>query len=112
MIKAEAIQVSYEPSDTVEKQGNRASIERYLRKGYIIKQNRNGYWVLVKTARVTVTVSCGQFGQYVFDMKQGICDFYGRTNISEKLLGQFYNDFRSGIIQIWIDNGRYMIKRS
>lgn len=112
MYKADQIGMSYEPSQTIEHQGNRASIQRYLRQGFYVKVSRNGYWVLVRGARVIVTAYCGEHGTYAFDMKQAICNYYGQAAISERAAGQFYNDFRMGLLEVWVDAQGFQIKRS
>ena len=68
MFKAERIGVRYESSSTIEHQGNRQSIDRYLRQGYSIKVRRNGYWVLTKPAQVIVTAYCGENGSFTYDI--------------------------------------------
>ncbi|MBZ4667310.1 MAG: hypothetical protein JG775_462 [Defluviitaleaceae bacterium] len=69
--------VEYEHSDTIEMQGKRDAITKYLKKGYYIKEERNGYWVLVKPSRVMVTVESSE-GTQSMNMKQDIIDYYGK----------------------------------
>ena len=110
MCKAERIYVHYENSQSVTHQGNRASVDPYIRKGFYIKDSRNGFWVLVKAARVDVTVDCGVNGQYTFNMKDDICMHYGKLRISESLTERFKKDFANGIIEVWADQTGYAIK--
>lgn len=110
MYKARQLHIGYESSQTVEKQGNRASIDRYLRQGFYVKVSRNGYWVLVKPAKVNVRVDCGENGIYSFNMKDEICNRYGYQRISENLVSKFYSDFSNGLIEVWADTTGYQIR--
>ena len=96
------LNVTYEASSTREVQGNREKIKKYLNDGYYVKEERNGYWVLVKPAKVWVTIG-DQKTRKTFNMKQDICDCYGRKRISSKLLEQFQEDARSGKLKIELD---------
>ncbi|MDF2800319.1 MAG: hypothetical protein K0S61_222 [Anaerocolumna sp.] len=110
MEKAKIISIIYEPSDTIEKQGKRKDIERYLKDGYYIKEERNGYWVLVKTARLIVTLANDSHTR-VFNMKEDICDYYGKNRISQSLVDRFSKDIGNGTISIFLDSkGNYEIK--
>jgi len=97
MQKVEHVSVNYFPSDTIETQGNRQEIQKYLDNGYYIKEDRNGYWVLVKTAKVQVTLT-NSYGSKTFNVKDAILLYYGRERITEKLVNQFQNDINSGKI--------------
>ena len=57
MEKATFVNGTYNESQRIEHQGTRASIKKYLNEGYYIKEDRNGYWVLVKPASLTVIFS-------------------------------------------------------
>lgn len=111
MEKCNIIYVKYEPSDTIEKQGPRSSIEKYLKKGYHIKEERNGYWLLVKSVQVNVTVS-NSSGNRTVNLKQNILDFYTRDKISEKLIKKFEEDIHKDKIYICMDvEGNYDIRK-
>jgi hypothetical protein len=111
MEKCSIIYVKYEPSDFIEIQGKRSSIEKYLKKGYYIKEERNGYWLLVKPAQVNVKVS-NSLGTQTFNMKQDILDFYRRDKISEKLIDKFEEDIQKEKINIYMDaEGNYDIRK-
>ena len=43
-MNAKFIETHYEYSDTIELQGSRDKIRGYLRKGYRVKDERNGYF--------------------------------------------------------------------
>ena len=46
MEKAENISIQYVASDSIQMQGKKQDINPYLKTGYHIKEERNGYWVL------------------------------------------------------------------
>lgn len=102
MEKSTILSIVYVPSDSIEMQGKRKNIEKYLNTGYYIKENRNGYWVLVKTAQLNVTLknsSCTR----TFNMKEGVCDYYGKKRISQSLTDRFTQDIKDGKISIYMD---------
>ena len=101
-MKAEFLGATYHAASTKEEQGNREKIQKYLNDGYYVKEERNGYWVLVKSARVMVTIGNGKTKR-TFNMKRNICDYYGRARISSKLLERFQKDARSGKITFELD---------
>lgn len=109
MYKAEKIAIKYVASSTVERQGNRHSIECYLKKGYLIKDSRNGYWLLVKPAKVFVTAYCGDDGIFTHDMKNSILEIYGRSRISIELIDTFKNDFNDGKLSVEADKHGFSI---
>jgi hypothetical protein len=112
MEKGTVLSIIYEPSDTIEMQGKRSDIERYRKQGYRIKEERNGYWVLVKPAQVNITVS-NSSGTRTFKMKQDILDFYRRDKISERLIEKFGEDIKKEKINIYMDaEGNYDIRKN
>lgn len=110
MFKAEHIAVQYVPSDSIGHQGNKRSIDHYLRKGYYVKEQRNGFWLLIRPAKVMVTGYCGDNGNYTHNMKDGILEYYGRARISQKLIGIFRQDFANGNLSVEVDETGYAIK--
>ncbi|EES50530.1 hypothetical protein NE172_06960 [Clostridium botulinum] len=102
MEKANIIGINYEPSDTIEKQGKKKDVDKYIKSGYYVKEHRNGYWVLNKPARLIVTLADSSC-QRVVNMKNDVCYFYKQQRISEKLVYKFRNDINNGIITIFID---------
>ncbi len=109
-MKCENIFIEYEPSDTIEKQGKRGDIQKYLKKGYYIKEERNGYWVLVKSSKVIINIS-NSSGNWTFDIKQDILDFYEKKKISEKLVEKFKQDIKDDKVSIYMDEkGNYDIR--
>ncbi len=75
----------------------------------IIIQERNGYWVLVKTAQLNVTLtntSC----TITINMKADVCEYYGRQRISQSLIDKFMKDIRNDRLRIYIDSaGSYSL---
>ncbi len=103
MEKATVTSVNYEKSDTIEKQGKRRDIEKYLENGYYIKEQRNGYWVLVKASRVEVTLSNSTITR-TFNMKEDLRSHYGKTRVTEALVKTFLKDINSSKIVICMDS--------
>lgn len=102
-MKVNFLNLTYQDSNTIEHQGNRASIDRYLKDGYYIKERRNGYWVLVKPAKVWVTIGNDSVRR-TFNMKEDICNYYGRERISQKLIKTFEEDSISGKIKFTLNS--------
>lgn len=110
MEKAMVLSIQYQPSDSIERQGKRSDIERYIKDGYYVKENRNGYWVLVKSAKLYVTLS-NSYGSKVFNMKEDVCSYYGKTRISNSLVDRFEMDIKNEKIVIYMDSkGNYSIR--
>lgn len=104
--------IMYETSDTIEKRGKRDDIEKYLKKGYYIKESRNGYWVLVRPSRVIITVK-DSAGVQDMNFKQAILDYYGKIKISEKQVVKFAQDLKNEKIKVCRhQNGSYFIKKA
>lgn len=110
MERAKIISIKYEPSDTIEKQGKRKDIEKYIKAGYYIKEDRNGYWVLVKSAQVSVTLS-NSWGTKTFNMKESICSYYKKERISHSLVDKFKDDIAKNKVSIYMDNEGYYTLR-
>ncbi|GEM_PF-1311798 len=106
MEKATISSITYEPSDTIEKQGKRRDIEKYLNAGYYIKEERNGYWVLVKAAQLKVTLT-NSFCARTFNMKADVCKYYGRQRISQSLIEEFMKDIKDDKVSIYMDSEGY-----
>lgn len=102
-MKTRLLSVTYEPSNSVEVQGSYEKTKRYTRKGYYIKISRNGYYLLIKPVRVWVTVGNKTIKQ-TFNFKREICDYYGATRISTKLLQRFQRDAEEGKILFELDS--------
>ncbi len=104
--------IVYEHSDTIEKQGTRDSISKYLKNGYYIKEDRNGYWVLVKPSKVMVTLK-SSIGTQTSNLKEDILDFYGKRRISKKQTDKFAKDIDDGKVFVFLsESGIYCLKKS
>lgn len=97
METAKFVSSYYEKSDTIEMQGSRDEIEKYLKQGYYVKIERNGYRVLVKKARVMVTLENSKCTNS-FNMKNEILDYYGKERISKQLVKKFEEDINNNKI--------------
>lgn len=95
--------VKYVPSENIEKQGKREEVNPYLKKGYLIKEDRNGYWVLVKPAQVLVTLTNSN-GSGTFNVKEDMLIHYDRQKISMPLIEKFKKDIADGKIVFEMDN--------
>jgi hypothetical protein len=89
--------VSYEPSDQITKQGKYSDIEKYLKSGYRIQEDRNGFWVLVRPLRLFVTLT-NKYGTNKFEVKNEMLNYYNRQRISLQLIEQFEEDVNEGKI--------------
>ena len=92
----------YKYSDTVEVQKKQDKIRGYLNKGYKIKDERNGYWVLIKTAQVILTVMDENSQYRIFSVKNKVLELYNKSRISEKTFGKFLSDAKSGKIKFYL----------
>lgn len=102
MEKVTNVSVSYEASDRIVIQGKRADIEKYLRQGYSIQEDRNGFWVLMKPLRLLATLT-NAYGTNTFNVKGDVLDYYNRRRISEGLIKTFCDDVRSEKITFEMD---------
>lgn len=110
MEKATILSIMYEPSDSIEMQGKRRDVKKYLNAGYYTKEERNGYWVLVKTAQLNVTLNNSSCTR-TFNMKADVCDYYGKSRISKSLINKFNQDIEDGEILIYMDlEGNYLLE--
>ena len=99
--------INYEKSDTIQMQGKRRNIEKYLDKGYYVKEERNGNWVLVKSSSVKVTLRNSKITRTI-NMKEDIRKHYNRTRVTAALVRNFLKDINSGKIVIRMNfDGRY-----
>lgn len=105
MEKAKFISLSYENSDTIEHQGNRSSIAKYLNKGYYIVRERNGYYVLAKSPRVNVTIEMEDGRRQTIDMKYDIREYYQSLKISRSLANRFAKACEKGKVKFYLEKG-------
>lgn len=103
--------IEYQASDTIETQGKQSTIKRYLEAGYHVKEERNGYWVLIKKARVIVTLQSSA-GTQVINLRRDILDYYGKKRITPKQVEKFVQDIKKEKVAVCCDvNGDYLIKK-
>ncbi len=89
--------VSYEPSNQVTTQGKYSDIEKYLKSGYKVIEDRNGFWVLARPLRLFVTLT-NKYGTNKFEVKNEMLNYYNRKQISLQLIEQFKKDVNEGKI--------------
>ncbi|MBQ8999643.1 MAG: hypothetical protein IJ086_13285 [Clostridium sp.] len=82
-----------------------------MNKGYYKKEDRNGYYILVKPAQVLVTLTNNN-GTHTFNMKNDILNYYSKQRISQQLLKTFQADVKNNKIIFYISNdgNSYSIK--
>ena len=97
--------VSYEKSETINTQGNRASIEAQLKNGFIVKEENNGFWILTKPAKIMVTVenSAGEVERH--NLKALVTSHYNKQRVSQKLCNQFEADIRAEKVHLYYMQG-------
>lgn len=111
MEKVTSVVVRYVPSDKIELQGKQKDIEKYLRQGYHVQEERNGYWVLTKNVQVLMTLTNSTCTN-TFNIKEDVLSYYNKQRISNSMVNQFENDINSGKICIKMseDGTRYSIE--
>lgn len=97
------ISTTYEASRAIELYGNRSQIDKYLKQGYQIKEQRNGYWLLVKSVKIMVHVEDkGRVCSY--DVKEQVLNHYGRTKFLCSIFEQFRKDAEKERIKFYKDS--------
>lgn len=109
MKKCKEINLRYVRSDKMEVQGSLERIKKICkREGYEIKESRNGYWVLIKRAKVFITTERDVTPQ---NIKGDILDHYGKQRISESLVKKFMQDINKEKVCVYLDDrGFYVLK--
>ena len=92
----------YEESESLEKQGTRQSVQKYLKQGFKIQSEHNGFFVLTKPVRVRVVVS-DDGKQFIRDMKGEILKYYDKLRMSQKLFETFMQDAQSNNIKFYFN---------
>lgn len=108
MERAKVEYFEYIESDKIETQGKRRDVMRRY-PNYRIKEERNGYFLLISSVKCNVTLSWND-GMETYNMKEDILELYGRQRMSEALFKKFQKDIENGKYQIWIDDFGYTIK--
>lgn len=102
---AKFVSAEYNESTAITHQGNRSSINKYLREGYYVREERSGNWLLVKPAKVIVCLKDLEGKIYHFNIKKDILEHYGRKKISSNLFSRFEEEATEGKIKFYVDNG-------
>jgi hypothetical protein len=113
MEKVECLKVEYEKaSEPEEVRGKYEDTKEYRNNGYYIKEDRNGYYLLIKPAQLNVTIrdsSCCT----THNMKEIVRKYYGRKCISKKLADKFEKDIKDKKINILINSqGDYSLEKN
>lgn len=103
MKKVLNVVITYEESARITIQGSRLDIEKYLKQGYRIQEDKNGFWVLVKPLRLLATLT-NSYGTKSFDVKSDVLEYYHRQRISKNLIETFQKDVDSGKIIFEMDD--------
>ena len=93
----------FERSATINHQGTRASIQRYLKDGFSIKQDRNGFWVLTKPSRAWFTFKNSSGELVRFDMRGKIMLHYGKQKFYEATYKRFVKELSDGTVKVCLD---------
>lgn len=109
MEPATFVYASLIPSESITVQGNQNSIRKYLNNGYYVKENRNGFWVLVKSSTVLVVLK-DSTSQKQFNMKEAILNYYEKQRMTSNLFEQFEKDALNGKIKFYMEDGYYSLE--
>ena len=102
--------IFYQPSESIEIWGKRDKINPYLEKNFEVRESRNGYWVLVKSAKAIAYVKDNENGRMrSFDMRSKILEYYGRKKLLIKLVEQFDKDAKDGKIRLYLDENDNLV---
>ena len=110
MKKAKVVYITYNESDTITYQGKRANINKYLKQGYSIKEERNGFWVLIKPVTVIAMLENDDGEKAMFNIKEDILRYYNRKKISEALVQKFIDQYEDGKITFYMEDNSYSFK--
>lgn len=103
------VNAQYNASSSLEMQGTQKDTQPYIKKGYYVKENRNGYWVLVKPAKVVVTLKDSEGRIKTFNMKKEILDYYNASRISMSLVQKFLSEVSEGKITFSMDEEGFIL---
>lgn len=90
--------MQYVPSDSIEMQGKYSKIKKYEDQGYNIKESRNGYWLLTRPSKLSVTIENSK-NTGTFNMRNDVLMHYGRKKMTENLQKTFLEDIGKGKIK-------------
>jgi hypothetical protein len=101
--------VLFKKSDNKEEQGKREKIVKYLKQGYKIKEERNGYWLLTKKAECLVSISFDDETE-VINLRRQILDFYSKDRLTQNLCDKFEKELKNGSIGVYLKDDEYVIE--
>jgi hypothetical protein len=107
MTKYPDIQICYSPSDKQEKQGKRSEMKKYINQGYKIQLERNGYFVLVKTAKILLRFS-EKKKIHEIDISYDVKEFYDKKRVTEKLAEKIAADIKNEKVKVTIKDNRFV----
>ncbi len=96
---AQVVQIWLVKSEKVEVQGTYAKIKPYIKKGYRISYENNGYYVLTKPSKLNVELQSEGGASSVFNMKYDILKRYGKQRLTTNVYDCFLEEVKSGKIQ-------------
>ena len=97
----ECIGISYQESSSITCQGNRMSIQPDINKGYYVKSENYGNWVLYRPTRVIATLKGPNLIEC--NIKDYITSYYGKSRISYKQYEDFCKLVACGKISFFMD---------
>lgn len=103
MTKTIVKSIIYVNADTVEFEGTEQEVQKFLKKGYKIHSEQNGFLVLVKPAKINVTLSKGVLTKN-FDMSEEVLAFYSRKKTNPKLVERFKQDINTGKLKLVLES--------
>ena len=103
MAKTTVLAMNYENSDNIEIQGKREQIQEHINNGYYIQEQRKGYYLLVKSSKIIVTLSNDDLTK-TFNMKADILNYYEKQRLNETLFEKFKQDVEDGTISFTLDS--------
>ena len=80
---------------------------QYQKAGYYVKEERNGYYLLVKPSRVTVFLETPT-GTIAKNFKTVIRDYYKKGRVTEKLVEKFKHDACEGNVKFYLEDAGYI----
>lgn len=101
------IQICYSPSYKLEKQGKRSEMKKYINQGYKIQLERNGYFVLVKTAKILLRFS-EKKKIHEIDISYEVKEFYDKKRVTEKLAEKIAADIKKEKVNLTIKENRFV----
>lgn len=109
MYEVENLRATYEKPQSLQLQGNWSYIRQFLRDGYHVTDERNGWWLLTKNSQVIVYLECTGGRCFTFKARANLLGWYGGTRLTQKLVDRFISDFYGKKIKICVDDGNFYI---